>query len=59
MPGSLTRHPLHLLDDLLNKHATWIGGHDVDVIDRDRLLTMHLDESVQENIDLMVLLFLQ
>ena len=39
---------------MLNKHATWTGGHDVDLRDRDRLLGMLLDESVQEKIDLMV-----
>ena len=54
VPGSNERYPLHVLDELLNKHATWTGGHDVDVNDRDRLLTMLLDESVQRGIDLMV-----
>ena len=54
VPGSDERYPLHVLDELLNKHATWTGGHDVDVNHRDRLLTMLLDESVQRSIDLMV-----
>ena len=54
LPGSQERYPLHVLDDLLNKHATWTGGHDVDVNHRDRLLTMLLDESVQKNVDRMV-----
>ena len=54
VPGSNERYPLHVLDEMLNKHATWTGGHDVDLRDRDRLLGMLLDESVQEKIDLMV-----
>ena len=54
VPGSSERYALHVLDDLVNKHVTWTGGHDVDVSDRDRLLSMLMDESVQRKVDLMV-----
>lgn len=54
IPGSSERYPVHVLDDILNKHATWTGGHDVDLTHRDRLLSMILDDAVQEKINLMV-----
>ena len=41
-------------EEILDKHATWTGGHDVNVSDRDRLLSMLLDDAVQKKIDMMV-----
>lgn len=54
VPGSEEGFPIDVQEEIMDKHTTWTGGHDVNVSDRDRLLSMLLDESVQKMIDMMV-----
>ena len=43
--------PIHLLDELHNRHVSLTGGHDVRVSDREGLVNMLCDPSVQRGID--------
>ena len=43
--------PVHILDELLNRHVSLTGGHDVRVSDREGLLNMLMDPQVQEATD--------
>ncbi len=46
-------YELSILNDLMDRHITWSGGHDVRFRDRDGLLTMISDAQVQRNIDIL------
>lgn len=54
IPGSPERLPLHTLEDVMNKHITLMGGHDVAVRARQGLLDMLLDPDVQKAADILV-----
>jgi threonine dehydrogenase-like Zn-dependent dehydrogenase len=54
IPGSNERLPIHVLDQIINRHIWITGGHDVRFKDREGLLRMLLEPSVQAKIDLMV-----
>jgi L-iditol 2-dehydrogenase len=49
-----TPFPLHLLDQLHNRHVSLTGGHDVRVVDREGLVDMLCDPLVQKRVDRMV-----
>lgn len=42
------------LNDIIHKHATWIGGHDVGLTERDSLVAMLQNPDVQREIDIAV-----
>ena len=46
-------HSISVLNDLLDRHITWLGGHDVRFRDRVGLLQMLQDPGVQANIDIL------
>ena len=50
--GSQT-YSLSILNDLMDRHITWLGGHDVRVRDRSGLLRMLGDADVQRSIDIL------
>ena len=52
--GDDTPLPVHLLDEIHNRHVTLTGGHDVRVKDRAGVVEMLRDSRVQRSIDLMV-----
>ncbi len=52
--GASERYPLSVLNDLVDRHITWTGGHDVRFRDRDGLLRMLCDPAVQRHIDVLV-----
>ena len=43
--------PIHILDELHNRHVSLTGGHDVSISDREGLLNMILDPQVQRATD--------
>jgi len=47
-------YSLSILNDLVDRHITWTGGHDVRFRDRDGLLRMLADPDVQRHIDTIV-----
>ena len=53
-PGSNERLPIHVLDDIMNRHISITGGHDVSFKDRPGLVEMLGDPGVQRGVDLMV-----
>jgi L-iditol 2-dehydrogenase len=53
VPGGET-YPLNALTQLQDRHIRWMGGHDVRVRDREGILRMLLDPTVQEHVDAMV-----
>jgi threonine 3-dehydrogenase len=53
VPGGET-YPLNALTQLQDRHIRWMGGHDVRVRDREGIVRMLLDPTVQEHIDAMV-----
>ncbi len=46
-------YPLSILNDLMDRHITWTGGHDVRVRDRSGLIQMLEDEATQTRIDIL------
>ena len=50
--GSQT-YSLSILNDLMDRHITWLGGHDVRFRDRSGLLRMLGDAGVQRHIDIL------
>ena len=52
-PGGET-YPLNSLVQIQDRHVSWTGGHDVRVRDREAMVRMLLDPTVQEHIDAMV-----
>ena len=44
-------YSLSILNDLMDRHITWFGGHDVRFRDRSGLMRMIGDPAVQANID--------
>ncbi|MFW2403405.1 MAG: zinc-dependent alcohol dehydrogenase [Gammaproteobacteria bacterium] len=54
LPGSDEKLPIHVLDDIMNKHITITGGHDVAVKHREGLLNMLCDADVQRGLDHMI-----
>lgn len=53
VPGGET-YPLNSLTQIQDRHISWTGGHDVRVRDRDAMLRMLQDPTVQQHIDAMV-----
>jgi threonine dehydrogenase-like Zn-dependent dehydrogenase len=53
VPGGET-YPLNALTQLQDRHIRWTGGHDVRVRDREAMVRMLLDPTVQQHIDAMV-----
>lgn len=49
--GDETPLPIHLLDELHNRHVSLTGGHDVQVNHRPGLLKMLQDETVKQHLD--------
>jgi len=47
------RYSLSVLDDLVDRHVTWMGGHDVRIRDREALLAMLGDPDTQRRIDVL------
>ena len=47
-------YSVSILNDLMDRHINWTGGHDVRFRDRDGLLRMLCDPEVQSAIDLIV-----
>ena len=47
-------YSVSILNDLMDRHINWTGGHDVRFRDRDGLLRMLCDPEVQRAIDLIV-----
>ena len=47
-------YSLSILNDLVDRHINWTGGHDVRFRDRDGLLRMLCDSAVQAHIDTIV-----
>lgn len=45
------RYEVSILNDVMDRHLSWSGGHDVRFRDRDGLLRMLQDEAVQRQID--------
>jgi threonine dehydrogenase-like Zn-dependent dehydrogenase len=54
VPGSLENLPIHILDQIINRHVWITGGHDVRFRDREGLVRMLQDPEVQRMIDIMV-----
>jgi threonine dehydrogenase-like Zn-dependent dehydrogenase len=52
--GSRAPFPIHLLDEIHNRHVTVTGNHDVNVSHREGLLRMLTDPQVQRAADLMI-----
>ena len=52
--GSNEPLPIHLLDEIHNRHVTLAGSHDVNVKHREGLIRMLMDPAVQRATDLMV-----
>lgn len=50
--GSQT-YSLSILNDLIDRHITWLGGHDVRFRDRSGLLRMLADPRTQDRIDML------
>jgi threonine dehydrogenase-like Zn-dependent dehydrogenase len=46
-------YSINILNTIIDRHLTWTGGHDVRFKDRDGLLRMLSDPSVQTNIDVL------
>jgi len=46
-------YSLSILNDLMDRHITWFGGHDVRFRDRSGLMRMIGDPTVQANIDIL------
>lgn len=53
-PGDESRYPLNVLNQLSDRHLTWMGGHDVRVRDRGGIIRMLSDPQVLAHIDAMV-----
>ena len=45
---------MSILNDMMDRHINWTGGHDVRFRDRDGLLRMLCDPAVQAHIDTIV-----
>jgi threonine dehydrogenase-like Zn-dependent dehydrogenase len=54
VPGDAARYPIHVLNELMDRHIWWTGGHDVEIRHRDGLVRMLGDPKVQEHTDAMV-----
>jgi threonine dehydrogenase-like Zn-dependent dehydrogenase len=52
--GSEEPLPIHLLDEIHNRHVTVTGSHDVNISHRDGLIRMLKDPEVQRATDLMI-----
>ncbi len=48
------RYPVSILNEIIERHISWTGGHDVRSRDRDGLLRMLCDTTVQKHIDTIV-----
>jgi len=53
-PGEEAGYTLNALNQLMDRHVSWMGGHDVRFRDRVGVLQMLRDPEVQERIDAMV-----
>jgi threonine dehydrogenase-like Zn-dependent dehydrogenase len=53
VPGGET-YPVNALTQIQDRHIRWTGGHDVRIRDREAMVRMLLDPTVQEHIDAMV-----
>jgi len=54
LPASNEPFPIHLLDEIHNRHVNLSGSHDVRIKDREALVDMLMNPKVQKQIDLMV-----
>ena len=54
VPGSDHKLEIHVMDEIMNRHVYLTGGHDVRWQDREGLLIMLQDKSVQVTVDKMV-----
>lgn len=54
LPGSSQKLDIHVLDEIMNRHVSLTGGHDVRWQDREGLLNMLQNREVQRAVDLMV-----
>ena len=54
VPGSDHKLETHVLDEIMNRHVSVTGGHDVRWQDREGLLNMLQDKTVQKAVDKMV-----
>jgi len=54
VPESDERWPIHAKNEIINKHVTMTGGHDVYITHRPGLMAMLCDKDVQRKVDIAV-----